>query len=77
MSPDAPPTWGFFHLNSSRFNGLGLTDTKAMRGQHRAWTDGSVEYVPGPSINTDLTLKDIEASYKTGPAGGYFAYYWF
>jgi prepilin-type N-terminal cleavage/methylation domain-containing protein len=76
--PPGAASWAYFHFSGNTgFNGIGLVDTTALRGQHRAFSDGSVEYRPAAVINMDLTKRDQTASYKTGPTGGALAYYWF
>ena len=73
----APPCWAYFHSRNFNFNGIGVADTKPLKGQHRAWTDGAVEWIPGPSINPDTTQRDTLATYTSGPPGNYCFYSWF
>jgi prepilin-type N-terminal cleavage/methylation domain-containing protein len=72
------PTWVYFHLKgNTHFNGIGPGDTTALLGQHRAWSDGSVEWVPVSAIDPDPAHLDSAASYKAGTPGNYFCYWWF
>jgi prepilin-type N-terminal cleavage/methylation domain-containing protein len=72
------PTWIYFHTKGdTRFNGIGAGDTSALVSQHRAWTDGSVEWVPGGDVNPDPARLDETASYKVGAPGNYYSYTWF
>ena len=48
-----------------------------MLGQHRAWSDGSVEWVAGSEIDGDVTRRESTASYKIGPPGNWYSYAWF
>jgi prepilin-type N-terminal cleavage/methylation domain-containing protein len=75
--PGAAPAWVYFHYQRGQFNGLGFADTSPLRGQHRAWTDGSVEYVPATLIDLTLTDRDTASAYKLGSAGTYFLYTWY
>ena len=76
--PPGAAVWAYFHHKKQpNFKAPGLADTTALRGQHRAWSDGSVEWVPGEMIDLDLTRRDSAASFANGPSGGRFSYYWF
>ena len=75
--PNVPASWGYFHFSSGNFNGLGFNSTAGLRGQHRAWSDGSVEYLPAALIDTNLSNRDTAATYKTGRPGNYYIYFWF
>jgi type II secretory pathway pseudopilin PulG len=76
--PPGVASWAYFHFSgNTAFNGVGLVDPASLRGQHRAFSDGSVEYRPAALIDTDLSTRDRNASYKTGPSTGGLAYYWF
>jgi len=74
-----PATYVFFHTRrgNTHFNGIGAADTTSLAGQHRAWSDGSVEWLNASDI--DLTPANFEttASYKIGVPGNYWTYYWF
>jgi hypothetical protein len=72
------PTWVYFHTKTdTRFNGIGAADASALVGQHRAWSDGSVEWIHGSDIDPDPARIDQTASYKIGPPGNYYSYAWF
>jgi DNA-binding CsgD family transcriptional regulator/type II secretory pathway pseudopilin PulG len=72
------PTWVYFHLKgNTHFNGIGPADTAALLGQHRAWSDGSVEWLVGSQIDPDPAHLNAAASYKAGVPGNYFCYWWF
>jgi prepilin-type N-terminal cleavage/methylation domain-containing protein len=72
------PTWVYFHIKgNTHYNGLGPADTVALLGQHRAWSDGSVEWIPGSDIDPSPANLDTAASYKAGVPGNYFCYWWF
>jgi prepilin-type N-terminal cleavage/methylation domain-containing protein len=73
-----PPAWAYFHAPGTRsYNGLGMSDTTRLRGQHRAWSDGAVEYLPGGLIDLDLDRRDTVAAYRTGPPSAPCFYAWF
>lgn len=73
-----PATWVYFHLKgNTHFNGLGPADTSALLGQHRAWSDGSVEWLPASQMDFDPTHLETAAAYKAGTPGNYFCYWWF
>jgi hypothetical protein len=71
------PTWIYFHAKNTHFNGIGAADATSLVGQHRAWTDGSVEWVHGSEIDPDPAQLDFTASYKVGFPGNYYSYSWF
>jgi hypothetical protein len=50
----------------SSFQEPGLADTKTLRGQHRAWSDGSVEWVNGSEMKLDTAAASQNASYWDG-----------
>jgi prepilin-type N-terminal cleavage/methylation domain-containing protein len=61
--PPGEPSYAFFHLASgTTYNGLGFANTAPLLGQHRAWSDGSVEWVKAGEM--DLAPAD------EGPNGG-------
>lgn len=72
--------YGYFHISAAqRFNAaFGTTmDSGGCRGQHRCWTDGSVEWVARERINLDPTQALDTASYKAVLPGVLVAYYYF
>ena len=78
MPPGLPAQWAYFHLNGvASFNGMGFDDTRAMAGQHRAWSDGSVEWIDPRYIDLDLSRREATATYKFGKNGTDFGYFWF
>jgi prepilin-type N-terminal cleavage/methylation domain-containing protein len=73
-----PGTYTFFHFRGSRgFNGVGAGHAQSVLGQHRAWSDGSVEWINGTDIDFDPAHFETTASYKIGVPGNYWSYYWF
>ena len=73
-----PAAWIYFHFRGYvRFNGIGAADTSALSGQHRAWSDGSVEWIDGSEIDANPADLDTSASFKDGPPGNYYNYVWF
>ena len=78
LPPRSPPTWAYYHYKGTRVrNSIGLNDAKALRGQHRAWSDGSVEWSPLNHISMDLSQRDQTATYKAGKGPSPYAYFWF
>jgi prepilin-type N-terminal cleavage/methylation domain-containing protein len=78
MPPGLPAQWAYFHLDGrASFNGMGFDDTRPFTGQHRAWSDGSVEWIDARYLILDLHRRDETASYKFGKNGTYFGYFWF
>jgi prepilin-type N-terminal cleavage/methylation domain-containing protein len=71
--------YAFFHFNGKiEFNpAFGTTmNPRPLRGQNRAWSDGSVEWVPGETIELDPMRADEAASYKLVVPGAFtFVYY--
>ena len=67
----------YFHTSPYiRATYRGFADTTALRGQHRAWSDGSVEWVEGSMIDTarDASAKfNKTATYKVPD----YYYWWF
>jgi prepilin-type N-terminal cleavage/methylation domain-containing protein len=73
-----PAAWIYFHqTHNMSFNGIGAFNTSGLDGQNRAWSDGSVEWVPGSMIDGSAADIDIAASYKVGAPGAYYSYSWF
>jgi hypothetical protein len=78
FAPPGPPVWAYFHLRPNvKLAGIGLENPLACRGQHRAWTDGSVEWLPGEMLDTDLARRDTAASFAAGPTASRNMYFWF
>lgn len=78
MPPAVPPSWAFFHAGGVTYNGVGLDTTTGLRGQHSAWTDGSVEWRSAGLIDLRLERREERASYRVGPPSGPPAsYFWF
>ena len=72
------PAWIYFHTKAdTRYNGIGAGDASALVGQHRAWSDGSVEWVHGSDVDANPAHLDAAASYKVGFPGNYYSYSWF
>ena len=56
--PPGEPSYAYFHFASGvPYNGLGYRDTAPLLGQHRAWSDGSVEWVKASEM--DLAPADV------------------
>ena len=78
FAPPGPPVWAYFHLRPNvKLAGIGLENPAACRGQHRAWTDGSVEWFPGEMLDVDPAHRATAASYAAGPAAARNQYFWF
>jgi prepilin-type N-terminal cleavage/methylation domain-containing protein len=76
--PNGPPSWAYFHYaHGSQFNGIALTSTKDLLGQNRAYTDGSVEWVPAGLLQLDINARDVNAAFKSGPQNNCYFYWWF
>ena len=78
--PPGPPQWAYFHFTGGNvpYNGFGAGHVDALHGQHRAWSDGSVEWVGARDMTLDLSRRDETATYKFGDgAGAFFGYFWF
>ena len=64
--PPAEPCFAYLHVASAiPNNGLGLTHTRPLLGQHRGWSDGSVEWVKAGDI--DMEPEDV-GRHGNGPA---------
>ena len=64
--------WGYFHFKGSHsIDPTFLTVVKAdtYRGHHRAWNDGSVEWIPRGSFSLDPADADTAAAYRVGTPG--------
>ena len=77
--PPAGATYAYFHFaDALTFNGLGPSDSKAFRGQHRAWSDGSVEWVSAKHIRlTPMYEIGAGPTYELTAGGSGFMYFWF
>ena len=79
--PQGEPSYAYLHVTSGfPYNGLGLRDTVPLLGQHRAWSDGSVEWVKASEM--DLAPADVGRngngpSYKIASGATAAAYAWF
>jgi prepilin-type N-terminal cleavage/methylation domain-containing protein len=79
--PPGQPSYAYFHLASgASYNGLGFADTAPLLGQHRAWSDGSVEWVKASEMA--LAPADEEPngggpSYKLSFGTAAATYAWF
>jgi len=75
------PSYAYFHLVSgAAYNGLGLADTTPLQGQHRAWSDGSVEWVKTSEMDlapADAGPNGNGPSYKISSGTAAVAYAWF
>ena len=73
--------YGFFHFTRSltvtpAFGGL-VIDPSTLNGQHRAWSDGSVEWLKGSEIDLIPADAGTMATFQTslGPAVQIYYYY--
>ena len=79
--PPGEPSYAYLHIASgAAYNGLGFSDTVPLLGQHRAWSDGSVEWVKASEM--DLTPADVGRngngpSYKVSFGATASVYAWF
>jgi prepilin-type N-terminal cleavage/methylation domain-containing protein len=79
--PPGQPSYAYLHLASGvAYNGVGFSDAAPLLGQHRAWSDGSVEWVKRSEM--DLAPSDVGRngdgpSYKIsfGPAAAVYAWF--
>lgn len=79
----APTGWQYAHADSAAVAVAGsakamgppvFADTTALKGQHRAYTDGSVRWVPAAALKLDPSIpRDASATFKIGSA----FYWWF
>jgi type II secretory pathway pseudopilin PulG len=75
------PGWGYAHANGRQTPGptaLTYLDTAGLAGQHRAYADGHVEWVPGEHLrpgldSTNVPAFDGSATVKVGP--GYYSWF--
>jgi prepilin-type N-terminal cleavage/methylation domain-containing protein len=64
--PPGDASYAYLHVASGfAYNGVGLSDTAPLLGQHRAWSDGSVEWVKAAEM--DLAPAD-EGPNSSGPS---------
>jgi competence protein ComGC len=79
--PPAEPCYAYLHVASAiPNNGLGLTDTRPLLGQHRGWSDGSVEWVKASEIDlepADAGRNGNGPAYKLGTGLTASVYVWF
>jgi prepilin-type N-terminal cleavage/methylation domain-containing protein len=71
--------WGYFHFKGSHAIDntlLTIVNPDTYRGHHRAWNDGSVEWISRDSFSLDPANADTAAAYKVGtPALTAYCYY--
>ncbi len=61
--------WGYFHFKGSHAIDntlLTIVNPDSYRGHHRAWNDGSVEWIPRGSFSLDPADANTAAAYKVG-----------
>ena len=68
-SGGAPAGYAYFHFSGG--HGIDPTymtipDPVSLRGHHRAWTDGSVEWLPRGSFDLSPGSADTDAAYRVG-----------
>jgi prepilin-type N-terminal cleavage/methylation domain-containing protein len=76
----APGGYAYFHFKGSHEIDpafITVVTPKSLRGHHRGWTDGSVEWLPRNTFDLAPAVADREAAYKVvGPSGlGLYFYY--
>jgi prepilin-type N-terminal cleavage/methylation domain-containing protein len=76
----APSGYAYFHFRGSHDVDpafLTIVQPKTYRGHHRAWTDGSVEWLPRDTFDLSPAKADQQAAYKVvGPSGlGLYFYF--
>jgi prepilin-type N-terminal cleavage/methylation domain-containing protein len=76
----APSGYAYFHFRGGHdVNPAFVTVVQptSLRGHHRAWTDGSVEWLPRDTFDLTPSKADQQAAYKVvGPSGlGLYFYY--
>jgi prepilin-type N-terminal cleavage/methylation domain-containing protein len=75
-----PTGYGFFHIAGAvSFDPASrLSSTAAgVEGQHRAWSDGSVEWIPRDNLDLSPAHADEAASYRVSVPGFTLLYYYF
>ncbi len=71
-SGGAPIGWGYFHIKGGHHVEpvfLTIVDPVSYRGHHRAWSDGSVEWLPRGSFSLTPADAETTAAYRVGTAG--------
>lgn len=64
--------WGYFHYKGSHGvdpANLTVIDPVSYRGHHRAWNDGSVEWLPRGTFSLDPADADRDAAFRSGTPG--------
>ncbi len=64
--------WAYFHFKGSHEvdpTYLTVVTPKSYRGHHRAWSDGSVEWVTRGTVSLDPAQADTTAAYRAGQPG--------
>ncbi|MDB5327691.1 MAG: N-terminal cleavage protein, partial [Phycisphaerales bacterium] len=76
----SPTGWAYFHLSGPHVVEpvfATIPDPKSYRGHHRAWSDGSVEFLRRGDFSLNSADADITAAYRiTGPTGLRLYQYW-
>lgn len=70
----------YHHRAKLEFNpatGTLLNAHQALLGQHRGWSDGSVEWMPGLSIDVDASHVTDSCSYRVAIPGAIEIWYYF
>jgi type II secretory pathway pseudopilin PulG len=71
--------WSYFHFRGGHAVDpafMTVTTPVSYLGHHRAWSDGSVEYLVRGQFNLDPTVAETEAAYQVGtPALRVYQYY--
>jgi prepilin-type N-terminal cleavage/methylation domain-containing protein len=66
--------YAFYHHNNRRVQFEAATRVSRVRdgldGQHRAWSDGSVEWIPAGQLAADPTTRELTPSYRISLGGG-------
>jgi prepilin-type N-terminal cleavage/methylation domain-containing protein len=74
----SPQGFAYWHWNGGHQQANGFIPVpNSLRGIHRAWSDGSVEWLPGKMLNLDPTQAETNAAYRVGPMGTAVIYFYF
>jgi prepilin-type N-terminal cleavage/methylation domain-containing protein len=75
-----PIGWGYFHYRGSHSvdpTFLTVVQPVSLRGHHRAWTDGSVEWLDRSTFSLDAAKADEAAAFRIDAPSGLRVYqYW-
>ena len=72
--------WAYFHFKDGHQldpTFLTVIDPTSYRGHHRAWSDGSVDWLPRGTIRLDPANPDAHAAFRSGTPGAGLVLYAF